>query len=152
MYEALETLVPVIAALCGGIALGKLSRQRVVQSATRLISPLVTALLFSIGCEFGAVLTSPKLAGHSLISGATFAVCCTLTSWTLICCFYRQASNVTHPKSENRGHALTGATAMDATLPIVKLTCPENTIHHAIISGFALSVLSPVFLALFLGR
>ena len=46
----------------------------------------------------------------------------------------------------------TGATAMDATLPIVKLTCPENTIHHAIISGFVLSVLSPVFLALFLSR
>ncbi|MFC6478397.1 lysine exporter LysO family protein [Pseudomonas asuensis] len=274
-------------------------RQKLVQSATRLISPLVTALLFAIGCEFGAVLTSPQLAGHSLISGATFAVCCTLTSWILIRCFYRRATDVTHPKSENRSHALcsslkgcaltllivaagavtsltplalikehlwlpdishliyalvflvgidlsrmkidrqwlskgalglpilaitgtfaggmmaafllgeplrmgfilasgfgwmslssamvgnalgsqygvmvlvadllreilaimllytlgrvapqacigaTGATAMDATLPIVKLTCPENTIHYAIISGFVLSVLSPVLM------
>lgn len=37
-----------------------------------------------------------------------------------------------------------GATAMDATLPMVKQACGNNFIPHAIVSGFILSILAPI--------
>ncbi len=37
-----------------------------------------------------------------------------------------------------------GATAMDATLPMVKHACGNNFIPHAMVSGFILSVLAPI--------
>lgn len=37
-----------------------------------------------------------------------------------------------------------GATAMDATLPMVRQACGNNFIPHAIVSGFILSILAPI--------
>ncbi|MDA8444971.1 lysine exporter LysO family protein [Paracidovorax valerianellae] len=43
-----------------------------------------------------------------------------------------------------------GATALDSTLPIVKQACHPDAIPLALVSGFILTVLAPVFIALFL--
>ncbi|WP_263262226.1 lysine exporter LysO family protein [Pseudomonas sp. RIT-PI-S] len=44
----------------------------------------------------------------------------------------------------------TGATAMDATLPIVRQTCPPDTLRYALASGFVLSMLAPLLISVFL--
>ena len=40
-----------------------------------------------------------------------------------------------------------GATAMDVTLPMVKQACGNDFIPHAMVSGFILSVLAPIFVS-----
>ena len=42
------------------------------------------------------------------------------------------------------GISAAGATAMDATLPMVKQACGNDFIPHAMVSGFILSILAPV--------
>lgn len=46
--------------------------------------------------------------------------------------------------------AATGVTALDTTLPIIRLTCPEETVKLALISGLILTLVSPVLMALFI--
>ena len=41
-----------------------------------------------------------------------------------------------------------GATAMDVTLPMVKQACGNDFIPHAMVSGFILSVLAPIFVSI----
>lgn len=45
-----------------------------------------------------------------------------------------------------------GATALDSTLPIVKQACATEIVPLALVSGFVLTVLAPVLMALFLAR
>jgi uncharacterized membrane protein YbjE (DUF340 family) len=44
----------------------------------------------------------------------------------------------------------TGVTSLDSTLPIVRVTCPEEVIPYAVVSGLILTVVSPLFIAFFL--
>lgn len=44
--------------------------------------------------------------------------------------------------------ATAGATSMDATLPMVKQACGNDFIPHAMVSGFILSLLAPIFVSL----
>ena len=43
-----------------------------------------------------------------------------------------------------------GATALDSTLPIVKQACHPDAVPMALVSGFVLTILAPVFMAFFL--
>ncbi|AVS73214.1 lysine exporter LysO family protein [Paracidovorax cattleyae] len=43
-----------------------------------------------------------------------------------------------------------GATALDSTLPIVKQACHPDAVPMALVSGFVLTILAPVFIAFFL--
>lgn len=44
-----------------------------------------------------------------------------------------------------------GATALDSTLPIIKQGCSDSEIPLALVSGFMLTILSPLFISFFLG-
>ncbi|MNE34273.1 hypothetical protein D3C80_1279880 [compost metagenome] len=44
----------------------------------------------------------------------------------------------------------TGVTSLDSTLPIIRMTCPEEAIPYAVASGLILTVTSPLFIAFFL--
>jgi uncharacterized membrane protein YbjE (DUF340 family) len=44
----------------------------------------------------------------------------------------------------------TGVTSLDSTLPIVRVTCPEEVIPYAVVSGLILTVVSPLIIAFFL--
>ncbi|MNY70469.1 hypothetical protein D3C86_2086040 [compost metagenome] len=44
----------------------------------------------------------------------------------------------------------TGVTSLDSTLPIVRVTCPEEVIPYAVVSGLILTVVSPLLIAFFL--
>lgn len=41
----------------------------------------------------------------------------------------------------------TGVTSLDSTLPIVRVTCPEEVIPYAVVSGLILTVVSPLLIA-----
>lgn len=47
------------------------------------------------------------------------------------------------------GVAASGAAAMDSTLPIIRRTCPPEEVSTALISGFVLTMLAPLLIALF---
>lgn len=44
----------------------------------------------------------------------------------------------------------TGVTSLDSTLPIIRVTCPDEVIPCAVVSGLILTVVSPLFIAFFL--
>lgn len=46
---------------------------------------------------------------------------------------------------------LCGATALDATLPVIRAQCGTGVVPLALLSGLVLTLLSPVFIVLFLG-
>ena len=48
------------------------------------------------------------------------------------------------------GIAAAGATALDSTLPIVRQTCSNDMLPVALLSGFILTLLAPVFITFFL--
>ncbi|WP_235801967.1 lysine exporter LysO family protein [Halopseudomonas pelagia] len=43
-----------------------------------------------------------------------------------------------------------GATALDSTLPIIKQACSPDAVPMALVSGFLLTILAPVFITFFL--
>ncbi|HAB5395124.1 TPA_asm: DUF340 domain-containing protein [Salmonella enterica subsp. enterica serovar Mbandaka] len=80
----LASLLPIIAALLAGYALGKMLPERICKPILRLLSPLVWALLFLIGFEFGEVISSANSIGAVMKAAVIFSLCTTAVPCLLI--------------------------------------------------------------------
>ncbi|MBJ7262366.1 MAG: lysine exporter LysO family protein [Burkholderiaceae bacterium] len=116
----LESLLPILLALAAGYLLGRRMPARWSGLAGRLVIPLVWLLLFLIGIEFGAVITSAGAIGHVLRSALVFALLTTLGPWLVLIASSRwilppanarsnKRSPGTHPSSRFSLRTLSGA-------------------------------------------
>lgn len=85
--KILASLLPIIAALLAGYALGKMLPERICKPVLRLLSPLVWALLFLIGFEFGEVISSANSIGAVMKAAVIFSLCTTVVPCLLIVLF-----------------------------------------------------------------
>ncbi len=91
-----QAFFPILVALITGAILGRLLPTVICKGLTRLISPMVLLLLFAIGCEFGEVLSTPAVVGHSLLTALVVAAFTSFLPWTLIWLCSGRQGNIVH--------------------------------------------------------
>lgn len=104
-----------------------------------------TSLALSSG--FGWFTLSSVMVGHHL--GQTYGTMALMTD------LFRELIAIVALYAIGRyqpaiGIGSAGATALDSTLPIVKQACHPDAVPLALVSGFILTILAPVFIAFFL--
>ncbi|MDQ7990691.1 MAG: lysine exporter LysO family protein [Candidatus Dactylopiibacterium sp.] len=106
---------------------------------------LKVALALSSG--FGWFTLSSVLVGAQL--GQTYGTMALMTDLLreLLAVVILYTLGRRHPHA---GIGSAGATALDSTLPIVKQACAPEAVPLALVSGFVLTVLAPVFITFFL--
>lgn len=116
-----------------------------IMAAFIMDQPIFTAL--ALGSGFGWFTLSGVMVGDKL--GQAFGSIALLTDLfreliaiILLYTIGKQAQNVSI--------GVAGATALDSTLPIIRQACAKEAISLAIVSGFILTVLSPILISLFL--
>ncbi len=85
--KILASLLPIVAALLAGYGIGRMLPDRLRKPVLRLLSPLVWALLFLIGFEFGEVISSANSIGAVMKAAVIFSVCTTAVPCLLIVMF-----------------------------------------------------------------
>lgn len=80
----IESLLPILLALAAGYVIGRRVPAHWSASVGRLVMPLVWLLLFLIGIEFGAVITSASAIGQVLRSALLFAGLTTIGPWIFL--------------------------------------------------------------------
>ncbi|MCH4273025.1 lysine exporter LysO family protein [Kerstersia gyiorum] len=98
---ALSSLMPIVGALAGGWAASHVLPRTLRYWLIRLIGPLVWLLLFLIGMEFGAVLSSAEALGSALYTAGVLALFTTLVPCLLIWLLIRRTrGSATAPRRE----------------------------------------------------
>ncbi|MGO3741877.1 lysine exporter LysO family protein [Kerstersia sp.] len=98
---ALSSLMPIVGALAGGWAASHVLPHMLRRGLIRLIGPLVWLLLFLIGMEFGAVLSSVQALGSALYKASVLALFTTLVPCLLIWLLLRRTrSQIPAPRPE----------------------------------------------------
>lgn len=106
---------------------------------------LHTSLALSAG--FGWFSLSSVLIGNAL--GQTYGTLALITDLMreLLAVIVLYMLGSRYPSA---GVGSAGATALDSTLPIIRQTCSNDSVPVALVSGFALTLLAPVLISLFL--
>lgn len=101
----------------------------------------------ALSSGFGWFTLSSVMVGHHL--GQTYGTMALMTDLFREPDSHRRAlRHRPAPARDRIGSA--GATALDSTLPIVKQACHPDAVPLALVSGFILTILAPVFIAFFL--
>lgn len=106
---------------------------------------LHTSLALSAG--FGWFSLSSVLIGNAL--GQTYGTLALITDLMreLLAVIVLYMIGSRYPSA---GVGSAGATALDSTLPIIRQTCSNDSVPVALVSGFALTLLAPILISLFL--
>lgn len=84
MITVVASLFPILLCLAGGWLLAFVLRAGLRTRLTRLIPPFIWLLLFSIGYEYGNVLSSLREAGGSAANALVFALMTTVVPWLML--------------------------------------------------------------------
>lgn len=105
------------------------------------------AVSMALSSGFGWFTLSSVMIGDHL--GQTYGTMALMTDLMreLLAIMLLYAIGVFHPKV-SIGSA--GATALDSTLPIIKQACQPEAVPLALVSGFILTILAPIFISAFL--
>ncbi|WP_051303436.1 lysine exporter LysO family protein [Psychromonas aquimarina] len=103
MLTIFYSIMPILAALILGYAVGKSRPQSFPAIAGRLIGPLVWLLLLSIGVEFAEVFKDPATAGRSIYLASVFSLLSTFGSCLLIYIFFCKSTGQPQSRSAPKG-------------------------------------------------
>lgn len=101
MQTLVTAVLPILLALALGYAAGKLVNAGQRAFLVRLITPLVWLLLFSIGRQFGDVLSQATEVRHVLMLASLLATLTTAIPWMLIMLVRRPDANPTLPSDRD---------------------------------------------------
>ncbi len=82
--KILLALLPILAALIAGYAIGKILPKQINDKLIRYITPLVWLMLFLIGCEFGEIIFSADAIGKVIKNALIFSLLTTGVSVVLL--------------------------------------------------------------------